>query len=81
MDLYNTLFGPLNVDFCNLFWFNDFSPCFVITNVIALLYSFSNDRKLIPLFISNLIMSLFTYFLSSCITFYVFSKFELDTCS
>jgi uncharacterized membrane protein YjjP (DUF1212 family) len=64
MNLYNTLFGPLNVDFCNLFLvLMILALVFVITNVIALLYSFSNDRKLIPLFISNLIMSLFTYFL------------------
>ena len=64
MDLYNTLFGPLNSDFCNLFFIlMILAIVFIITNVVALLYSFSNNRKLIPLFISNLIMSLFIYFL------------------
>jgi len=64
MDLYNTLFGPLNSDFCNLFFIlMVLALVFIITNVVALLYSFSNNIKLIPLFISNLIMSLFIYFL------------------
>ena len=62
MDLYNMLFGPLSADYCNLFFvFMTVGLLFIVTNIIGLLYA-TNNTKLFPLFISNLIMAVFTYF-------------------
>ena len=63
MDFYNMLFEPLSADYCNLFFvFMTIGLFFVFTNIIGLFYAATNNKKLFPLFVSNLIMSLFTYF-------------------
>lgn len=63
MDVYNMLFGPLSADYCNLFFvFMTVGLLFIVTNIIGLLYAANNNKKLFPLFVSNLIMAVFTYF-------------------
>lgn len=58
------LFGHLSVDYCNLFFvLMVLALLFVVSNVFGLFYAFTSDRRLLPLFISNLIVSLFTYFM------------------
>lgn len=60
--MYNLLFGPLSSDYCNLFFvFMLIGLLFIVVNIIGLLYAL-NHNKLIPLFSSNLIMALITYF-------------------
>jgi hypothetical protein len=56
------LFGPLSADYCNLFFvFMTIGLLFIVTNIIGLFYA-TNNKKLFPLFVSNLIMAVFTYF-------------------
>jgi hypothetical protein len=63
MDLYNTLFGTLSTDYCNLFFvFMLVGLLFIVINVIGLIYSLSKNTKLFPIFLSNFIMAVFTYF-------------------
>ena len=63
MNYYNLLFGPLSSDFCNLFFiFMLVGLLFIVINVIGILHSLVNKNKLLPIFVSNLIMALFTYF-------------------
>lgn len=58
------LFGHLSVDYCNLFFvLMVLALLFVVSNVFGLFYALTSDRHLLPLFISNLIISLFTYFM------------------
>jgi len=62
MGFYNMLFGPLSADYCNLFFvFMTVGLLFIVTNIIGLFYAATN-KKLFPLFVSNLIMAVFTYF-------------------
>jgi len=62
MNFYNMLFGPLSSDFCNLFFVLMLVALFfIILNIIGLLFAATKNKKLYPLFISNLITGLFMY--------------------
>ena len=63
MNFYNFLFGPLSADFCNLFFvFMLVALFFVIVNIFGLFFAATKNKKLFPLFVSNLISGLFMYF-------------------
>ena len=62
------LFGPLSAEYCNLFFvFMLVGLFFIILNIIGLFFAASKNKKLFPLFFSNLITGLFMYFHSRII--------------
>ena len=63
MNFYDMLFGTLSADFCNLFFVLMLVALFFIgINILGLIFAASKNKKLFPLFVSNLITGLFMYF-------------------
>lgn len=63
MNFYDMLFGSLSADFCNLFFVLMLVGLFfVVINIVGLIFAASKNKKLFPLFFSNLITGLFMYF-------------------
>jgi len=79
MSVYNDLFGPLDSDYCNIFFFfMIFALVYFLISIIGLFIILlsknqKKDGKLIGLFLTNSIMMLIVYFThrtlySMCIT-------------
>ena len=67
MSLYDNLFGPLDSDFCNIFYiFMIITFIYLVLSILAMIaYVFSNkkkDKKIVGLIFTNAIFMAIAYF-------------------